>query len=101
MGPKRGFGGVAIFARVSLVDIALVECIVSAERMWCVLHTNLGALLIGNWYRAPDESGTSIAILKAEIERLRGDFVGILLVGDVNVHHKRWLKHSHSNTKLG
>ena len=101
LGPKRGFGGVAIFARVSLVDIALVECIVAAERMWCVLHTNLGALLIGNWYRAPDESGTSIAILKAEIERLRGDFVGILLVGDVNVHHKRWLKHSHSNTELG
>ena len=44
LGPKRGFGGVAIFARASLVNIDWVEYIVAAERMWCVLRTNLGAL---------------------------------------------------------
>ena len=48
LGPTRGFGRVAIFARASLADIGLIEYIVAAERMWWVLHTNLGALLIWN-----------------------------------------------------
>ena len=69
--------------------------------MWCVLHTNLGALLIGNWYRPPDEDGSSVIILQTEIERLRCDCVGVILLGDINIHHKRWLRHSYSNTELG
>ena len=101
LGPKRGYGGIAVFVRTTLADIALVEYVSGAERMWCVLHTNLGALLIGNWYRPPDDDGRSAAMLQAEIERLRCDCVGVILVGDINIHHKRWLKHSHSNTEFG
>ena len=101
LGPKRGYGGIIVFARTALADIAVVEYITDAERMWCVLHTNLGALLIGNWYRPPDEDGSSVIILPTEIERLRCDCVGVILLGDINIHHKRWLRHSYSNTELG
>ena len=52
-------------------------------------------------HRALDKSSASIAILQIEIERLCGYYVGILLVGDANVHHKRLLKHFNSNTELG
>ena len=37
-GPKRGFGGVAVYARSSLADIALFEYIEGAERMWFFLR---------------------------------------------------------------
>ena len=100
-GPKRGFGGVAVYARSSLADIALVEYIEGAERMWCVLHTNVGALLLGNWYRAPDENDSSIASLQSEILRLRGEYIGVILLGDLNIHHTRWLQFSNSNTSIG
>ena len=41
LGPKRGYGGIAILARDSLTNIALLECVEGAERMWCILHTRL------------------------------------------------------------
>ena len=69
--------------------------------MWCALLTNLGTILLGNWYRPPDDDGSSLDGLAAAISRLQGDVIGILLVGDVNIHHQRWLHHSHSNTAVG
>ena len=101
LGPKCVYGGIAVFARTNITDIALVEYINGAERMWCVLRTNIGALLIGNWYRPPDEDGNSISILQAEIERLRSECVGVILLGDINIHHKRWLRYSSKNTTTG
>ena len=90
-----------MFVRTKFADIALVEYISGAERMWCVLHTNIGALLIGNWYRPLDENGSSINMLQSEIERLRDDCVGVILLGDINIHHTRWLRFSNRNTELG
>ena len=87
--------------RTSLTSVALVEYEDSAERMWCTLHTNIGTILLGNWYRAPDENGSSLLSLTGELRRLREDVVGTILVGDLNVHHKHWLKHSSDNTSLG
>ena len=101
LGPKCGFGGIAIFARSSLTNIALLEYEDGAERMWCALLTNLGTILLGNWYRPPDDDGSSLDGLAAAISRLQSDVIGILLVGDVNIHHQRWLHHSHSNTAVG
>ena len=66
-----------------------------------MLHTNLSTMLLGNWYKAPDEDVSSINNLQAEIMRLRGDNIGVILVGDVNVHHSRWLHFSSSNTGMG
>ena len=57
IGPKSGFGGIAVFAHTALTSVALLE---GAERMYCVLHTHLGAILLANWYRPPDDDGTSM-----------------------------------------
>ena len=85
-GPKRGYGGIAVFARTALANIALVKYVIGAQRMWCVLRTNIGALLIGNWRGPPDEEASSINMLQAEIERLRNDWVGAIVLGDINTH---------------
>ncbi len=101
LGPKKGFGGIAVFARTSLTSVALVEYVDDAERMWCVLHTNIGALMLGNWYRAPDEDGSSMDKLPEELNRLRAEAIGTILLGDLNLHHQRWLRFSRDNTTLG
>ena len=101
MGPKRGFGGIAIFARVALTSVALLEYVDAAERMYCVLHTHIGAILLANWYRPPDDDGSSMNNLLAELRRLRCEFVGTILLGDINVHHRKWLRFSNDNTTIG
>ena len=63
VGPKAGFGGVAVCARNSIVNIGLLSYSKTAERMWCFLHSNLGMFLIGNWYIPPDDGDTSIEFL--------------------------------------
>ena len=100
-GPKAGFGGVAIYAHTSLSNIALQLKSQDSERIWCILHTNIGAFLVGNWYRAPDTGDASVLSLSTELASLRGDVVGVILAGDVNVHHRKWLRHSSGNSALG
>ena len=88
-GPKAGYGGVAIYAKNSFASIALIEHSSDSERTWAVLHTNIGPVLIGNWYRAPDEDGSSVSTLPHELDRLRGEYIGIIIAGDLNVHHRK------------
>ena len=86
----------------SVANIALVSYSATAERMWCVLHTYLGAFLLGNWYRAPDGGEESIVSLSEELACLRADtFVGVALAGDVNIHHRKCLRFSPENSSIG
>ena len=78
LGPKRGFGGIAIFAKNSMTSVSLGEFSASAERMWCNLHTNIGTILIGNWYRPPDDKGNSLDSLEEELSRLGSDVIATI-----------------------
>ena len=72
-----------------------------AERLWARVETDLGPLLLGLWYRPPNAEDEHFTSLESEIERLSADYVGSLLIGDFNVHQRRWLRYSLSNTVLG
>ena len=100
-GPKAGYGGVAIYAKATISCIALLEHSSGAERSWCILHTNIGAILLGNWYRAPDAGESSIDSLATELERLGSEVIGVILTGDINIHHRKWLRHSRDNSTIG
>ncbi len=100
-GPKAGYGGVAIYAKTTISCIALLEHSSGAERSWCILHTNIGAILLGNWYRAPDAGESSIDSLATELERLGSEVIGVILTGDINIHHRKWLRHSRDNSTIG
>ena len=100
-GAKHGFGGIAIYARIDLTSLALLEYVESAERMYCILHTHIGAILLSNWYRPPDDDGSSLDTLSAELHRLQQEVIGTIILGDLNVHHRQWLRHSNGNTALG
>ena len=74
----------------------------NAERSWHILHTNNGAVLLGVWYRPPAPGQIqSIESLETEMEKYCEGTVGSVLVGDMNVHERAWLKFSSGTTPEG
>ena len=99
----RKAGGVAVYALRSISDrIAEVEKSDSSDRVWLVLHADTGPYLIGVWYRPSDPGEIdSIKAFDEQRQRLSVDALGSILVGDLNVHHVRWLRYSSRNSTEG
>ena len=70
--------------------------------MRLALHADVGPFSIGLWYRPPEtgEIGT-IQSLEEEWKVLSKESLGTILVGDMNVHERSWLKHSSRNSSEG
>ena len=75
----RGGGGVATYARKSLVNVVDLYKSPVAERIYSVYHSNLGDILIVNWYRPPDEDPDLIANLSEEYTSFLHMVVGAIL----------------------
>ena len=97
---KKG-GGVAILVRCSFRNVGLLHLSKSSERLWATLHTSLGPILIGIWYRPPDEDAAELHTFAEELEKSGHGHIGIFVFCDANVHHQRWLKFPNGNTRLG
>ena len=96
-------GGVIIFAHSSVADaVSTVFISTVSERIWCILYSSFGPLLLCAWYR-PLEKGEiySITSFVEEYDRLRSQGVSSIICGDFNVHQKSWLIHSRENTPEG
>jgi hypothetical protein len=102
-GDERKCGGVIVFARSGIADhVTLLEISDNSERMWFQLHSSIGPFLLSAWYRPPQNGEVdSIVAFEEEYNRLRGHALGTILVGDLNLHCPRWLKHSSHNSKEG
>ena len=90
------FGGVLVFVMKSL-DVAVVEILNSAyaERLWFLVHTDIGPILLGAMYRPPSQGNVeTLTTLETEFRDLRENAVGSILVGDFNCHNVRWLRFS-------
>ncbi len=92
----RTGGGILCFAAERLAEnIVLCEHSDVDERTWHIVHSDIGPILCGVWYRPPCGGETaSIASCEEEWRRLSGSYVASILVGDFNVHHRRWLRYS-------
>ena len=92
----RSGGGILCFAAQRLAEqIVLCEHSEVDERTWHILHSDIGPILCGVWYRPPCGGETaSISSCEEEWRRLSASYVASILVGDLNVHHKRWLRFS-------
>ena len=99
----RQRGGIILFARDSVVaQIVHIEDSIEYERSWHILHTDFEAICVGLWYRLPAHGEVgSIHSLVSEHEKYSSDCVGTLIVGDMNVHYKPWLKYSNGNSPEG
>ncbi len=94
----RTGGGIACFVADALAEqVVLIEHSRDHERSWHTIHSEIGPVLCGVWYRPPDPGEiSSIRACEDEWRRLSGDVVATILVGDLNLHHTRWLRHSAS-----
>ena len=96
---KRG-GGVDVYSKNTVRNIGLIEESKVAERTWSTLHTDIGPILIGNWYRPGDED-LDVEAFQEEAQKHSNGMIGTIIVGDLNVHHKKWLRYSSGNTTEG
>ena len=95
-------GGVATYViNEKAAQVTSLEDSKDAERQWLVVHTNHGPVLIGNWYRPPSEELGTIDSLETELESNGKLAVKKILVGDMNVHHKSWLRYSQRDSPEG
>jgi hypothetical protein len=99
---KRG-GGVAVFARKNIAHrVSLLAYSKEAERAWLCMHTNRGPYLLCCWYRRPNPGEVaSISSFHREYEEHCKDMLGTIIVGDLNVHQRKWLRHSVRNSLEG
>ena len=99
----RTHGGVCVYILASLEHIVTPLLISeNAERIWLVLHSDLGPLNLCCWYRPPAHGETaSIRTLWEEWNDVGGSSVGTIITGDINVHHIRWLSFSCHNSVEG
>ena len=74
--------------------ITLLETSDTYERCWLLVHTDEGPILACAWYRPPGETLDGIKTFESELERLRPQAVSTLIIGDMNVHFRKWLVHS-------
>ena len=82
--------------------MTLMHKSVDSERQWTLVHSDLGPYLVGAWYRSPVRGGTDlIQSLREEWSKLSPRTMGIIIIGDMNVHHKRWLWKSSRNSVEG
>ena len=93
---ERWGGGVLVFVldeyfpRVTLLDVSE-----EAEGIWAVVHSDRGPFLACCWYRPPDPGNTkSIESFEKEYMLHKVGALGTFVLGDLNVHSKRWLVHS-------
>ena len=94
-------GGVITYARLDVLNIVCVKESLDAERVWHYLHLDVGAVAICNWYRPGAGGEEQIASLAEDLVEIRDDVIGIIIMGDCNVHHRKWLRHSNANSSEG
>ena len=96
-------GGVAVFALERLAHrVTLLENSQVAERSWVIFHSDHGPYVIGCWYRPPAPGEVdSIRSFKEEAQSHATNAVGCVLLGDLNIHHRKWLKYSNRNSLEG
>ena len=89
-------GGILTLIRQDATNAVHIFNSVDAECSWHFLHLDVGCIAFGNWYRPPGAEDIHITSLRAEMAEMKSEVLGFILIGDINIHHRRWLRYSHS-----
>ena len=95
--------GVAVFALKAVApDIVVLLKSPASERIWLLLHSHVGPVLLCCWYRRPCRGEVdSVITFRAEYNALKTQALSTIIVGDLNVHQVKWLRFSSGNTPEG
>ena len=100
---SQGRGGVIVYAldeyKESVTDAGNSDI---NERCWLVVHTANGPFSFCAWYRPPSAGEiNSILSYESEFADKTQGCLGHIMLGDINVHSKRWLGYSNGETPEG
>ena len=98
-----GWGDILLLAKSTMFQqVVHVGDSDTAERSWHVFHSMQGPILLGIWYRPPCRNEVAtIHSLSDEIDKFGSSCIGRIIVGDINVHHIPWLRHSNGSSLEG
>ena len=82
------YGGIVMYIRIDGLLVTHLENSQVAERSWPIVHTDVGGILLGLWYRPPDAGAGDIFSFEEDLLRLSTGTIGALIVGDMNIWHK-------------
>ena len=85
-------GGILTLAREDFNNLVYIEDAREEERSWFFLHIDPEVILVSNWYRPGSTCHDNFEKFSADLQRLAPDATGIIVTGDLNVHHQRWLR---------
>jgi hypothetical protein len=94
-------GGIMTFRRSDFNALTHIKDCDDEERSWHFLNLGIETFLIANWYRPGDSPHDGFISLHAETSEYFQQCTGILIAGDLNIHHKKWLRFSNDNSVVG
>ena len=94
-------GGVLTLVREDFNGLVHIADSKDEERSWHFLKMGIETILIANWYRPGASEFNGFAELYSELAEYFMQATGVVIMGDLNIHHKRWLKHSREDSKIG
>ena len=72
------------------------------ERSWFIIHADSGPILLCLWYRRPSSGETaSVRRFDAELSMFSRHAVSCIVMGDMNVHNRSWLRFSSRDSAEG
>ena len=94
-------GGILTLQREDFNGLVHIKNCEEEERSWHFLTMGVEVILFANWYRPGATEHDGFVNLYSEVGEYFQEVSGILMAGDLNVHHKRWLNYSNDNTTVG
>ena len=65
------------------------------------MRLGVDTILVANWYRPGATVHMTFADLYIEVNEFFDEVSGIVIAGDLNIHHKKWLRYSNADTTMG
>ena len=94
-------GGILTLRRDDFNCLVHIADTADEERSWHFLKLGVDTILPANWYRPGASVFDGFSRLHAEMTEYFTQVSGVVIVGDLNIHHKKWLRHSSENTTVG
>ena len=96
--PDANRGGIITYIRSDVHNVVHLSMSAVAERMIHLVHTDTGILAVVNWYRPPKSDLSHVTSLPEEMPSIEDGIIGVIVLGDLNLHHTSWLRYSNSIT---
>ena len=94
-------GGILTLRRADFNGIVHISNTKDEERSWHFLKVGIDTILLGNWYRPGVSTHDGFATLYSEMGEFFPQVTGVVILGDLNIHHQRWLHFSRENSSVG